>query len=375
MCARYGVHRNEGARVDMDSAYSADPRWSFWRRRGAWLWVALLVAIALLRATNRYLVGVANDQVTPFLPRLLEELTGSLSFGAFLPLLFFALRRVRWTWYAHLAIFAGLSLAQASLMMALRQIVFRVANFPDYLYPPDGWHYLMEVPTQLFFYVVIVAGFWLFERYREGKARELRAVQLEAALSEARLEALRLQLNPHFLFNTLNAVSELMYERPRIADEMLSRIGELLRATLSAKTQEHSLSEEWRLVSLYTDIQRARFGEGLDVELDNDPSLDDLRVPFLLLQPLVENAIEHGGSGDDRRVRIDATRHAGRLTVRVRDAGGAGTVRAGHGIGLGNVGARLRHLYGDDAGVRLEPAAEGGSLVTVWLPARRWEAA
>jgi LytS/YehU family sensor histidine kinase len=194
-------------------------------------------------------------------------------------------------------------------------------------------------------------------------------------LSEARLEALRLQLNPHFLFNTLNAVSELMYERPRVADEMLSRIGELLRATLSAKAQEHSLSEEWRLVSLYTDIQRARFGEGLNVELDNDPSLDDLRVPFLLLQPLVENAIEHGGSGDDRRVRVDATRQAGRLTVRVRDAGGAGAVRAGHGIGLGNVDARLRHLYGDDAGVRLEPVAEGGSVVTVWLPARRWEAA
>ncbi|SEN16425.1 Histidine kinase [Luteibacter sp. UNCMF331Sha3.1] len=375
MCTRYGAHRNEGARVDMDSAYSADRRRSFWRRRGALLWLVLLVAIAFLRATNRYLVGVANDHVTPYLPKLLEELTGSLSFGAFLPLLFSALRRVRWTWYAHVGIFAGLSIAQASLMIGLRQIVFRVANLPDYAYAPDVWHYLMEVPTQLFFYVVIVAGFWLFARYREGKARELRAVQLEAALSEARLEALRLQLNPHFLFNTLNAVSELMYERPRIADEMLSRIGELLRATLSAKAQEHSLSEEWRLVSLYTDIQRARFGEGLDVVLDDDPSLHELRVPFLLLQPLVENAIEHGGSGDDRSVRIDATRQAGRLTVRVRDAGGVDTVRAGHGIGLGNVGARLRHLYGDDAGVRLEPVAEGGSVVTVWLPARRWEAA
>lgn len=339
------------------------------------LWLALLVAIAVLRATNRYLVDVANHHVSPYLPKLLEELTGSLSFGAFLPVLFLILRRVRWTWFTHLAIFAGLSILQTSAMILLRQLVFAAARLPEYAYGFGVWRYLMEVPTQLFFYVVIVTGFWLFERYREGRARELRAAQLESALSEARLEALRLQLNPHFLFNTLNAVSELMYERPRVADEMLSRIGALLRATLSASGQEHSLSDEWRLVSLYTDIQRVRFGEGLDVSLDNDPSLDELRIPFLLLQPLVENAIEHGGSGDERRVRIDASRQSGRLTVRVRDSGGDRNPRGGHGIGLGNVGARLRHLYGDDAGVQLEPVAEGGSVVTVWLPARRWEAA
>jgi sensor histidine kinase YesM len=232
----------------------------------------------------------------------------------------------------------------------------------------------MEVPTQLFFYAVIVAGLWLFDRYREGQARQLQAAQLESALSEARLEALRLQLNPHFLFNTLNAVSELMYEKPRVADEMLSRIGELLRATLSATGQEHRLAEEWHLVALYMDIQRVRFGEGLDAQVENDPALDELRIPFLLLQPLVENAIEHGGSGTERRVRIDASRQAGQLMVRVRDYGGGQGSRSGHGIGLGNVGARLRHLYGDAAGVRLDPVEEGGSVVTVWLPARRWAA-
>ena len=347
-----------------------------WRRRlGLALWVLLLVVIGALRALNRYLVDVANGHPSVFVPKLIEELTGSLSFGAFLPPVFMALRKIRgraWLW--HVAVFAGLAVAQTSLMIAMRQLVFGLANLPGYAYPVTPWRYLMEMPTQLFFYAMIAIGLWLFDRYREGRERELRAAQLESALSEARLEALRLQLNPHFLFNTLNAVSELMYDRPAVADEMLSRIGSLLRATLSAGTQEHRLAEEWSLLALYMDIQRARFGEGLDARVHSDPSLDDLRIPFLLLQPLVENAIEHGGQGDRRLVRVDASRDESRLTLRIRDGGG-GVARAGHGIGLGNVGARLRHLYGDEAGVRLEPVPEGGSVVTVWLPARRWEAA
>lgn len=346
---------------------------------GAIPWVALLVAIGCLRALNRYLIDVANQAPAYFVPKLIEELTGSLSFGAFLPLLFFLFRRLvrlppSRRWVAHAGLFLALSLAQTSLMLGMRAVVFPLAGYARLSPPPTVWRYLMEMPTQLFFYVVIALGLWLFDRYREGKARELRAVQLESALSEARLEALRLQLNPHFLFNTLNAVSEFMYEHPRVADEMLARIGELLRATLSATTQEHRLADEWRLLSLYLDIQRARFGSGLDASVAGDVALDDLHVPFLILQPLVENAIEHGGRGVERRVMVDASRDAGRLLLRVRDFGG-GEARPGHGIGFSNVDARLRHLYGDEAGVRRDAAPGGGSVVTVWLPARRWEAA
>ncbi len=350
---------------------------SAWRRHALALWVALLVSIGGLRALNRYLIGVAYAHPAPFAPLLLEELTGALSFGAFLAPVFHVLRRLRgrprpWLWHA--GVFIALSFAQTSLMIALREFVFGLAGLPADDYAPTVWRYLMEVPTQLFFYVLIAMGLGLFDRYRESRARELRAAQLESALSEARLEALRLQLNPHFLFNTLNAVSELMYDRPVAADEMLSRIGALLRATLAAGAQEHRLADEWKLLTLYMDIQRARFGDGLDVQVRGDASLDELRIPFLLLQPLVENAIEHGGQGDRRLVRVEAERDDERLTLRVRDGGG-GVARAGHGIGLGNAGARLRHLYGDAAGVRLETLPEGGSVVTVWLPARRWEAA
>lgn len=347
--------------------------------QAAVLWIALLVTIGLLRASNRYLIDIANHVPSLFAPKLIDELTGSLSFGVLLPVLFVVLRRISRIGPAplrllgHLGLFLALSAAQTSLMLGLRLLVFPLAGLARFAALPSGWRYLMEMPTQLFFYVVIALGLWLVDRYREGQARELRAAQLESALSDARLEALRLQLNPHFLFNTLNAVSELMYERPEVADEMLSRIGELLRATLSATAQEHRLAEEWQLLALYLDIQRARFGSGLDAQVESDATLDDLHVPFLLLQPLVENAIEHGGSGDDRRVSVDARREAGRLTLRIRDFGG-GTARPGHGIGFSNVDARLRHLYGDQAGVRRDAVDGGGSVVTVWLPARRWAA-
>ena len=360
--------------VEQASAATPPP---VWRRYALVLWVLLLVAIGSMRALNRYLVGVAYHHVAPIAPLLMEELTGALSFGAFLLPVFHALRwlrRRRWPLLWHALVFAGLSVAQTSLMIALRMLVFGLARLPADDYAPTLWRYVMEVPTQLFFYALIAVGLWLFDRYRASRARELRAAQLESALSEARLEALRLQLNPHFLFNTLNAVSELMYDRPAVADEMLSRIGSLLRATLSAGAQEHRLADEWKLLALYMDIQRARFGPGLDADVQGDAALDDLRIPFLLLQPLVENAIEHGGQGDRRLVRVEAERDASHLTVKVRDGGG-GVARAGHGIGLGNVEARLRHLYGDEAGVRLEPLPEGGSVVTVWLPARRWESA
>jgi two-component sensor histidine kinase len=347
---------------------------SAWRSRVPWLWVLLLVVIGLLRATNRFLIDVANGHVTPFLPKLVEELTGSLSFGACLPLLFIALRRMPRTLWAHALVFAALSLAQTTLMIAMRRVVFGLMGEPAFAYGSTVWRYLMEVPTQLFFYAVIVVGVWLLDRYREGREREVRNAQLESALSEARLEALRLQLNPHFLFNTLNAVSELMYERPRVADEMLARVGELLRATLSATTQEHPLRDEWRLLDLYLDIQRARFGEGIDAAMVADDSLADTPVPFLVLQPLVENAIEHGGVGDARFVRIEARRDNGQAIITVRDGGTGGVPRAVNaaahtGIGFGNVEARLRHLYGDAAGVQLE-AAETGSVVTLWLPLR-----
>jgi LytS/YehU family sensor histidine kinase len=183
---------------------------------------------------------------------------------------------------------------------------------------------------------------------------------------------LRLQLNPHFLFNALNAVSSILYERPRDADEMLARIGDLLRATLGAQAQEHTLADELRLTKLYLDIQRARFGDALELQLEVAPGIDTVQVPFLLLQPLVENAIEHA-SGERRWVALAIRAHDDQLHLTVADRGnGPGHgAHQGHGIGLSNLQARLQHLYDSSAGVTLHPGRDGGSEARLWLPLRR----
>jgi two-component system, LytTR family, sensor kinase len=340
------------------------------------MWFGVVVLIGVLDALHRYLNDVANGVPSAFGPHLIEEMTGSLSFGVLVPLLIAAFRRIRrmpgrWRQLAcHVLLLCVVSVLHTSLMWGSRIALFRWFGYGAYDYGMMSWRYLMEFPSDVFYYLLLAFVLWLADRYRQAQQRELRAVQLESALSEARLDALRLQLNPHFLFNTLNAVSSIMYERPRVADEMLARIGELLRATLGAREQEHALADEWKLLALYLDIQRARFGDQLVVDIATEPSLASARVPFLVLQPIVENAIEHGGGQSVRRVEVKAERRDQLLELSVRDGGHGegGRTHRGHGIGLSNIEARLRHLYGDAAGLRLERGEGQGACVLLWLP-------
>lgn len=347
------------------------------------IWLGIVVVIGILDALHRYLNDVADRVPVSFGPKLVEEMTGSLSFGMLLPLLVVALRHIhtlpnRWRRYvSHALLLVVLSLLHTSLMWGSRLALFQLFGFGHYDYGVMSWRYLMEFPSDVFYYSLVASVLWLIDRYRESQKRELRAAQLESALSEARLDALRLQLNPHFLFNTLNAVSAIMYDRPRVADEMLARIGDLLRATLGAREQEHTLAEEWRLLGLYLDIQRSRFGEQLVVTIESAPSLGTARVPFLVLQPIVENAIEHAGAANIRCVDVKAIQNEQRLELYVRDSGqgGAESTHRGHGIGLSNIEARLRHLYGDAAGLRFERSEKDGTCVLLWLPYREGQTA
>jgi two-component system, LytTR family, sensor kinase len=355
------------------------------RRTRLWVlvWLGALALVGLLNALHRYLNNVADRLPALFSANLIEEMTGSFSFGLILPVLIAALRRIRhvtarWLRYAiHLLLVVALSVLHTSLMWGSRVALFGLFGLGHYDYGVMSWRYVMEFPSDVFYYLLVAVVLWLIDRYREAQQRELQAAQLESALSEARLDALRLQLNPHFLFNTLNAISAIMYEKPRAADEMLARVGDLLRATLGARDQEHALSEEWRLLALYLDIQRARFGDQLEVDIDEDASLAAVRVPFLVLQPLVENAIEHAGGVTIRRVAIHAQRNGGQLELMVRNAAVANSDVAhhGHGIGLSNIEARLKHLYGDAAGLRLERGDGQGASVLLWLPLRQGEPA
>jgi sensor histidine kinase YesM len=213
------------------------------------------------------------------------------------------------------------------------------------------------------------------ERERLAAQLELRATQLESELTKATLSALKMQLHPHFLFNTLNAIVVLVRQR-RVeeADAMLTNLGELLRQTLAGwETQEVPLRREMELINLYLDIQRVRFQDNLTVEMNLSPATLNALVPSLLLQPLVENAFRHGVSKTSAAVRIElkSNLRGSTLELQVRDDGpGISEGSSGNGVGLRNTRARLQQLYGERQSLRLDGVAGGGAIVTVLLPYR-----
>lgn len=228
----------------------------------------------------------------------------------------------------------------------------------------------------LVIYVAVVAVAEALLVRRALLERQRSAEQLESSLSRARLDYLEAQLQPHFLFNSLGAVSELAYEAPASAARVLGQLSSIFRAALAKKGDEVTLGEELLGIEPYLDIQRIRFADWLTIEYDVDDAAVDCLLPRFVLQPLIENAIRHGLS--DRRaagtIEISATVDDGALLVRVWDNGvGLEHARAstGRGIGLANVRDRLRILYGDDEHVRLAASDEGGTVAELAIPARR----
>ena len=228
------------------------------------------------------------------------------------------------------------------------------------------WH------LNILYYWVIIAVSHAFDYARKFRERELRAAELETHLTEARLQALQMQLNPHFLFNTLHAISSLMHRDVEAADRMLVRLGDLLRRALdTSDTQEVTLREELDFLQRYTEIEQTRFGERLKIEMNIAPETLDALVPNLVLQPLVENAIKHGIEPHARtgRVEVQAAREGDSLRLQVCD-NGAG-LRNGNvveGIGVSNTRARLKQLYAAAQSFELSNAAEGGVMVKIRLP-------
>jgi signal transduction histidine kinase len=243
----------------------------------------------------------------------------------------------------------------------------------------DGWpfvdHFFSGFPTNLFFYWLLVGvahGIMFYERYRQGHAD---AVRLRARLAQAELHLLKSQLHPHFLFNTLHAISTLMHRDVRAADRMLARLSDLLRVALDyTGTQEVSLQEELEFLEPYLEIERARLGERLSFELDVPPDVLDARVPHMILQPLVENAIRHGIAPRvaPGHIRVSARPRRDMLDIDVSDDGvGMPNGRSlNGGLGLTITRARLEQLYGRN--FRFDPhnTPEGGFRVSITIPFR-----
>jgi two-component system, LytTR family, sensor kinase len=222
--------------------------------------------------------------------------------------------------------------------------------------------YRMPVELTLYFLVLgLVTAVDLYHRYRE---REMQAVQLEASLADARLHALELQLQPHFLFNTMNAISSLV--RNRRNDEavtMVSGLSDLLRYTLDhAGDQQVALEDELAVLRRYLEIQYVRFPDRMTFDIDLAPEARRAAVPALLLQPLAENAVRHGiaRSAGPGVVEVRAYRADGKLRIEVFNSGTIGTsTEEGRGIGLRNTRARLQHLYGVNGQFELVPSRNG----------------
>ena len=223
----------------------------------------------------------------------------------------------------------------------------------------------------LIYWAIVVAAQYADQR-RLARERELRTARLETELARAQVEALRMQLHPHFLFNTLNAIAGLMREDVEAADLMLAQLSELLRKTLDTEGRhEIPLAEEVRWLRTYLAIQQTRFGPRLRVDIDVPAECDAALVPTLILQPLVENAIRHGFSATPGpgRVAIAARRTEGRLSLEVTDEGPGAAEPVREGYGLRNTRARLQARYGAPALLAVERRAGGGGTVSrVELP-------
>jgi len=221
----------------------------------------------------------------------------------------------------------------------------------------------------------MIALIHAFEFHRRYRQREMETARLHAQLAQSRLEVLTAQLHPHFLFNTLQGISTLMHRDVKAADAMLSRLSDLLRQTLQRRErQEAPLNEEIEMLHHYVEISRERFKDRLVFETQISPDARFALVPFFILQPLVENALQHGiarraGPG---RVSVTATRQGETLHLNVTDDG-PGLTKEEHafpreGIGLSNTRQRLRQLYGDEQSLTLEAPAEGGLRVGLVIP-------
>jgi LytS/YehU family sensor histidine kinase len=340
----------------------------------------LFTAIGLLLFSYRYLDDLAGHRYGTLAQRFIEEMTGVYASLPIVPIARYVGRRFSWcraTWptalAANLAALVVYSALHTTLMALSRAVIYPLAGLGAYDYGDMVLRYPMEASNDAVFYA-IAAGFVFFIR-REARARhaELEAAELRGRLAQAKLENLRLQLQPHFLFNALNAISALMYEDVGRADAMLARLSEFLRTVLAASdVQQVSIADELDVERMYLDVMRARLERGLQFDVRVDPAAAGALVPFLVLQPLLENAIRHGMAGerDAIAIAVDVLRDGDATIISVADDGVGPPPEGGRrGVGLANVESRLRALFGDgNTSCALSPGSGGGSRVTLRFP-------
>src|SRR6266404_1822943 len=349
------------------------------------VWTVLFLiysAILVVEFEYRYLDDLSRQHAGTFGRRLLEEATGVYSVFFLLPFVVLFARYYLFEcqgWARRIALHLSgavlFSFLHTTMMALSRKVLAPAVGLGEYDYGIMTYRYAMEFSKDLLSYTIIVLAYYAFERYRIAEAEKLATAELQTKLAQAQLENLRLQVQPHFLFNTLNTISSVMYEDVRAADAMITQLSDLLRLTLRAsRAQEIPLEEELEIARLYMDLMQKRFESKLRVHYSIDPALKNSLVPQLILQPLLENSLRHGmAAGDAMEISITAQRENGSVILQVLDTGcGLGSREPaemfGRGLGLSNIRDRLAHLYGDGQQFSIANRTGGGAQVTLRVP-------
>lgn len=348
--------------------------------RGLLINLSVFLVLSILYAAQ----FIANNLKLGRPPEILDNLITSLLL--WLPwsiLVYFVLKFTRRypierkKWHVsiplHLTAWLFLSFLHGIMSASGFFFIYRVeaASFPSY----SLTMWIKTLHFNLLVYAVLVCAGQMWDYYKKNQENKLKSSELEARLAKAKLEVMRTQLNPHFLFNTLHAILALVRKEPETAESMLIQLSDLLRKTLeTSKQQEVPLSEEMEFLKIYLDIQKTRFKDRLFVEYDVDPETLDVKIPHLVLQPIVENAIQHGivPHAERGNLKISSRLEEEDIIIEVCDSGpGFPSGVEGlfeKGLGLKNTRDRLNFLYGQNSLLIFENAKEGGARVSIHIP-------
>lgn len=360
-------------------------------RRKILKWIAIWgiwTLFGFVFASQYALQSLYTTRITPLWQILSWQMFSGYMWFILSPLIYFLGKKFpleKGKWRVSMVVHFFASILFAAIVLAADAYVLpKLGHRAKDLFPTFGAMF------QYFFFANVYFGISIYwtvlglqqgvKYYRRNRERELRTSQLEARLALSRLQVLKMQLHPHFLFNTLNAISELMYTNPDAAERMISHLSDLLRLSFeNLEVQEISLKQELEFLRKYLEIEQMRFEDRLKVEMHIAPDTLDAGVPNMILQPLVENAIKHGLAprSEGGTIEIEAVRNNGHLDISVSDNGigvpFGDLENLDEGVGLSNTRRRLRHLYGDTHKFKLKNSAKGGLNVNLTIPFKELE--
>ncbi|MBC8031722.1 MAG: histidine kinase [Pyrinomonadaceae bacterium] len=376
----------EAANQDLESKVRST---SPWRRR--WVGVALIcgiwIFIGLVFTLQGYFTSFRSERPVKLVDSLYLQMTWAIVWAFATPLVLLAAAKLpieRNNWIRSTLLHIPLCLILSVLVTTLGRVLIWL-NFGYRVGRPLTFESVTNFVIANFsegigIYLLIAVTFYAFSYYRRYREGQLRTLQLEAQLSQSQLHALKMQLHPHFLFNTLHSISALLNKEPQAARKMITRLGDFLRLTLeNSGAQEVTLQKEMEFLTCYLEIERIRFQDRLVTRIDLDEETLDAKVPNLILQPIVENAIRHAIAprSTPGLIEIKAKQQETKLRIQVRDNGPGISEHPTSenvftkGLGLTNTGTRLKQLYGTAHLFDLSNDPEGGLVVTLEIPFHR----